>query len=56
MLRLSNAQKLSTVCMHKAAHVLALRSYNPHRRHSGLDYLSPMEYERRLLPQPNTVH
>ena len=21
--------------------------YNPHRRHSGLDYLSPMSYERR---------
>ena len=21
--------------------------YNPHRRHSALDYCSPMEYERR---------
>lgn len=23
--------------------------YNPRRRHSGLDYLSPMEYETREL-------
>jgi hypothetical protein len=23
--------------------------YNPHRRHSGIDYLSPMEYERRHM-------
>jgi len=35
--------------------------YNPHRRHSGLDYLSPIEYERNYLkvtslPQPNTVY
>jgi putative transposase len=35
--------------------------YNPHRRHSGLDYLSPIEYERNnskvtSLPQPNTVY
>ena len=21
--------------------------YNPHRRHSGLDYFSPMEYEKQ---------
>ena len=27
--------------------------YNPHRRHSGIDYLSPVLYEERLkcLPQ-----
>jgi putative transposase len=25
--------------------------YNPHRRHSGIDYLSPINYERRHLPQ-----
>ena len=24
--------------------------YNPQRRHSGLDYLSPLAYERRGLP------
>jgi putative transposase len=35
--------------------------YNPHRRHSGLDYLSPMEYERSHSVNPcyrslNTVH
>jgi putative transposase len=35
--------------------------YNPHRRHSGLNYLSPIEYERShpvqaLLPQPNTIY
>jgi putative transposase len=24
--------------------------YNPHRRHSALDYLSPLEYERRHAP------
>ena len=23
--------------------------YNPHRRHSSLGYLSPMNYERRML-------
>ncbi len=23
--------------------------YNPHRRHSALDYDSPINYERRLL-------
>ena len=23
--------------------------YNPHRRHSALDYLSPIEYERKRL-------
>lgn len=25
--------------------------YNPHRRHSALDYLSPINYERRMLEQ-----
>ena len=35
--------------------------YNPHRRHSGIDYLSPVEYERRHVsltsdPKPSTVH
>jgi putative transposase len=25
--------------------------YNPHRRHSGLGYLSPINYERRMLEQ-----
>ena len=35
--------------------------YNPHRRHSGIDYLSPVEYERRHRtltsdPKPSTVH
>jgi putative transposase len=34
--------------------------YNPHRRHSGLDYLSPMAYERRYneleKPKCSTVH
>jgi putative transposase len=35
--------------------------YNLHRRHSRLGYVSPIEYEkelfdRRLLPQPNTVY
>ena len=25
--------------------------YNPHRRHSALDYLSPLGYERRALVQ-----
>jgi hypothetical protein len=34
---------------------------NLHRRHSGLNYLSPIEYEgshsaRALLPQPNAVY
>ena len=26
------------------------RWYNPHRRHSALDYLSPINYERSHLP------
>ena len=33
--------------------------YNPHRRHSSIDYLSPVNYERKILkicptrtPQP----
>jgi putative transposase len=35
--------------------------FNPHRRHSAIGYLSPMEYERRHarkspLPQSSTVH
>jgi putative transposase len=35
--------------------------YNPHRRHSALDYLSPINYERShstatALPQPYTVY
>jgi putative transposase len=35
--------------------------YNPHRRHSGIDYLSPMAYEMRhhratSEPKPSTVH
>ena len=25
--------------------------YNPHRRHSALGYLSPINYERRQVPQ-----
>jgi putative transposase len=25
--------------------------YNPHRRHSSLGYLSPINYERRMLPR-----
>jgi len=25
--------------------------YNPHRRHSALGYLSPINYERRMLPK-----
>ena len=35
--------------------------YNPHRRHSALDYLSPIDYERRCAPgsyidqQPSTA-
>jgi Integrase core domain len=32
--------------------------YNPHRRHSGLDYLSPIDYERKNAcyrsPTPST--
>ena len=31
--------------------------YNPHRRHSGIDYLSPVEYERKhsnLTSDPKT--
>jgi putative transposase len=28
--------------------------YNPHRRHSALDYLSPIDYERRHAAGPNT--
>jgi putative transposase len=24
--------------------------YNPHRRHSTLGYLSPINYERKLMP------
>ena len=27
--------------------------YNPHRRHSALDYLSPIDYERAYGAQPN---
>src|SRR5215813_11126115 len=27
--------------------------YNPHRRHSALDYLSPIAYERRHTAAPN---
>ena len=32
--------------------------YNPHRRHSALDYMSPINYERRWdqrpeIPSPN---
>ena len=23
--------------------------YNPHRRHSALDYLSPINYERKMM-------
>jgi len=25
--------------------------YNPRRRHSALDYLSPVDYERRIEPE-----
>jgi putative transposase len=28
--------------------------YNPHRRHSALDYLSPIDYERAYGAQPNS--
>jgi len=28
--------------------------YNPHRRHAALDYLSPIDYERRHAAGPNT--
>ena len=28
--------------------------YNTHRRHSSIDYLSPINYERRFLPTPIT--
>jgi putative transposase len=27
--------------------------YNPHRRHSSIGYLSPVNYERRISPTPN---
>ena len=27
--------------------------YNPHRRHSALDYLSPLDYERAYAAQPD---
>ncbi len=29
--------------------------YNPHRRHSSLGYLSPVNYERRLLTTETTT-
>ena len=29
--------------------------YNPHRRHSGIDYLSPNNYERRLLQNQELI-
>ena len=28
--------------------------YNPHRRHSALDYLSPIDYERAYAAQPGS--
>ena len=28
--------------------------YNPHRRHSALDYLSPIAYERAYIAQPGS--
>ena len=28
--------------------------YNPHRRHSALDYLSPINYERRHAAEPKS--
>ena len=28
--------------------------YNPHRRHSSIDYLSPMDYERRYYSTPRS--
>jgi putative transposase len=28
--------------------------YNPHRRHSALDYLSPIAYERAYVAQPGS--
>jgi len=27
--------------------------YNPRRRHSALDHLSPIDYERRVEPEPH---
>ena len=29
--------------------------YNPHRRHSGIDYFSPINFERRNLPSTESV-
>lgn len=29
--------------------------YNPHRRHSSLGYLSPVNYERRLLTTETAI-
>jgi putative transposase len=29
--------------------------YNPHRRHSSLGYLSPINYERRLLTRETAI-
>ena len=28
--------------------------YNPHRRHSALDYLSPIDYERAYAGEPSS--
>jgi putative transposase len=28
--------------------------YNPHRRHSALDYLSPLDYERAYVAEPSS--
>jgi transposase InsO family protein len=30
--------------------------YNPHRRHSSIAYLSPVNYERRICPTLTTSH
>ena len=30
--------------------------YNPRRRHSALDYLSPMNFESKHAPLPRTQH